>query len=223
MKTNYVAALAWLLASGALYSSSAMPYCAETITEVNVDQVTALGFSGQDLIDKAARENNLPWTWDYKNGSTSLTMTTGSFAQKARYIDSVAVYPDGVPDTRIICADRVEVDAWVNFSTDDGAFNEHWHTVLYDTDGTDCMPEIGDRCVPPGEEANFAYGFSRESLTGSFYKEVTVPADLTLDFYAHGTFSEGAVAAHVGGIAHGCGVDGNDACYAFYIYGGHSW
>lgn len=219
MKTSYLTAFSLMLASGAVFSERTTPYCAETIIQVDIDQVTDLGFSGRDLLNLSRPERTLDWAWEYKLGTTQLTLSAQSSSRTARYIDSVAVYPDGVSDVAIVCPNRVEVDAWVTFSTTDDAFNERWHTVLSDTDGTDCRPETGDLCLAPGHEATFTYGFSREGLNGSFYNEIVVPEDHTINFYAEGKFTVNAASANVFGQAYSCA---DDICNSYYVHGGRT-
>lgn len=208
-----------VLISSAGFSEGNMPYCAESVLEIGLNEQTDLGFSARDLLNLASGQKRLEWAWDYKEETTTLTMRVTSVARTARYIDAVAVYPDGAPEVAIVCPDRVEVDAWVDFATVDGASAERWSTTLFDTDGTDCMTETGDLCLAPGTEANFLYKFDRKRLNGSFYGDVPVPEDLTVDFYAHGTFRADSASANVYGQAYSCS---NDACYAYYIHGGHT-
>ncbi len=203
----------------AAFADGNMPYCAESVLPIGLDQTTDLGFSARDLLNLTNGTKELPWLWDYKDESTTLSVRVSSVARGARYIDSVAVYPDNAPEIEIICANRVEVDAWINFTTSDGAFNERWSTTIYDTDGTDCIPETGDLCLDPGSEANFLHKFDRQRLNGTFYGDVPVPEDLTVDFYAKGLFRANGFAANVFGHAYSCG---DDACYAYFIHGGHT-
>lgn len=218
MKKTCLAILLLILSASSV-SSVDMPYCADTVYEIDLDQTTSLGFSPRDLLNLAGGTKYIDWTWDYREGSTKLVIRTANTTQTARYIDSVAVYPNGAPEVHIICPDRVEVDAWVTFATDDGAFNERWYSTIYDTDGTDCMNETGDPCYEPGTEAVFNHQFARQNLTGEFYKEVAVPEEVTVDFYAEVKFRALTTRANVYGQAHSCN---DDVCYADYIHGGHT-
>ncbi len=204
MKTLLLAALALIFCAHSHVFASQMPYCQETMHEIDIDQSTDIGFAARDLINLSFNKVHQDWSWDYREGSTFLTFFARSVAKKARYVDSVAVYPDGAPDISIICAKRVEIDAWVNFATEDGAFSERWYTTLYDTDGTDCMPETGDPCLEPGTEANFIKPFHLQDLYGSFYEEIAVPDDITVDFYARGRFAQNLAMADVYGHAYSC-------------------
>lgn len=222
MKTFWFLALPLFVYTNTLIADSiAKPYCAETIIDVGVDEITPLGFSARDLIRHASGRHNLDWTWEYKpNTETNqLNLTVASAARTARFIDSVAVYPNGAAEVYIICADRVEVDAWVSFNTIGGEFDEHWFTTLFDTDGTDCMPEIGDLCLVPGSEAQFIHRFDHNTMRGTFYDDVVIPDDVTVDFYARGNFSNDAISVSVDGKAYSCS---NDACYAYFIHGGRT-
>jgi len=219
MKALLPTVLASLFCGYSQASIGDMPYCHETVHEIDLDQTTAIGFSARDLINLSKSKATADWSWDYRPGFTSLTLWARSVAKKARYIDSVAVYPDGAPDVSIICANRVEVDAWVTFATEDGALNERWYTTLYDTDGSDCLPETGDPCLPPGSEANFLHGFHLDHLHGNFYHEMAIPKDVTIDFYARGRLAQGLTMADVFGHAYACS-DSNGICHSYYVHGG---
>lgn len=220
MRKNQMLFLSIMVSCGILLADHhSIPFCAESVIEVDIDQSTDLGFSARDLLNLASGERELAWDWDYKEDATLLEIRSTSIASKARYIDSVAVYPDGAVEIGIICPDRLEVDAWISFATQDGGFSERWYTKIYDTDGTDCMPETGDPCLAPGTEAKFNYEFNRESLNGTFYSDVAVPEELTVDFSAEGRFTKDSAFAIVHGRAYSCS---DDACYAYYIHGGHT-
>jgi hypothetical protein len=195
-----------------------MPYCDEQVTEIDIGQSSALGFSGTDLVEIANQDHRLRWIWDYKVGTTWLHLTATSFADKARYIHSVPVYSDDGPDIIILCPDRLEVDAWIRFATDDGAFDETWFVTLYDTDGTDCIGETEEACPAPGSEANFDHGFDHESIDGHFYSDIEAPEE-DLDFYAHGAFRHESAQVDVIGQAYVCE---HDYCYSYYVHGGHT-
>lgn len=198
------------------FADANMPYCAESVVTVLLDEITELGFSARDLLDLTSRPRHALWSWDYKEDVTELSLRVASVARTARYIDSVAVYPEGAPDIAVICPDRVEVDAWVHFSTSDGAFAERWNTTIFATDGTDCHDA---KCKAPGTLARFSHQFSRDHLNGNFYGDVPVLENQTFRFFAEGSFSNDAFEANVFGQAYGCD---NDVCYSDYLRGGHS-
>lgn len=202
------------------FADGGLPYCAESVLEIDLDDNRDMGFSANDLLHLASGRHELDWVWDYKDGSTALSMFVRSVARTARFIDSVAVYPEGAnPDVGIVCTDRLEVDAWIDFVTADGAFSERWYTALYATDGTDCESRIDYICPMPGTFAKFYHGFDHKTINGTFYGDVPVPEDVSLNFYAQGTFYYGIASALVSGLSSSCT---NDICYADFIHGGHT-
>ncbi len=113
----------------------ASAYCEETRTAVALDEQTALGFSAQEVIDALvfAHETDL----DYADGTiAALTLDLIHDGGEARYVDSVAVYPEGDEEMdlgAILCEAYVEIDVTVDFVTDDGVFDESWELPLQAT------------------------------------------------------------------------------------------
>lgn len=109
------------------------PGCEETPTVVALDEVTALGFSAQDLLDLAQGQHDETFRWARDGSTTPMLLQVDFDAGEARYVDSVPVEDDanGVePDLAAICESRVEVDVMIAFSTDDGAFDEVFSAPL---------------------------------------------------------------------------------------------
>jgi len=111
------------------------PHCEDTPTVVALDEVTPLGFAASELA--AWAEGTHAETFVYaEGGSTPLTLAV-TVGPEARYVTSVAVYPDDgtQPAIGVECFDRVEVDLSVSLETDDGAFDEGFDTTLQSMDG----------------------------------------------------------------------------------------
>jgi len=138
-RLSFIAALGFAASSLALLSACPRndvegegPTCEDTATVIALDDETSLGFSASALVALAVTPS--PFATDFvyaRGGSTALTLGVQNPAE-ARFIDSVAVYPeDGVfPAIAIECHDRLEVDANATFVTADGAFNEVFAVVL---------------------------------------------------------------------------------------------
>ncbi len=110
-------------------------FCEETPTVITLDEVTALGFSAQEVIDAVV----FPYLTDleYADGSlAALSMYLVYDAGELRYVDSVAVYPEGDDQAElgaILCDPYVEIDITAAIATDDGIFDESWELPLVAT------------------------------------------------------------------------------------------
>lgn len=112
------------------------PSCVDTPTDVAMDEVTPLGFAAADVVPFAEGTHGVDFTYaDDGSTITTIVVTPGG---SARYVDSVADYPDtgAVPAIDILCESRVEIDATETFVTSDGAFDEAWDYVLSATGAT---------------------------------------------------------------------------------------
>ena len=107
-------------------------FCEETPTVTALDEVTALGFSAQEVIDALV----FPYLTDleYADGSlAALTIYLVYDAGEVRYVDSVAVYPEGEDQAElgaILCDPYIEIDITAAIATDDGVFDESWELPL---------------------------------------------------------------------------------------------
>jgi len=215
-------ALLLALAFGSMWcfsASSITPYCAESVREIEINDKRFLGFSGQDLLNIASLEQTLDWQWDYRFGYTTLNMKASARSNKARYIESVAVYPIGSEEIEVICADRIEVDVWLYFTTQDGAFLEVWESTLYDTDGTDSVT-VYPSSPFPGQEAHFTKTFYPENIRGAFYNDLKMPSNAEVSFLARGKFGADSSEASVSALTQEC--DGIQ-CYHYWLNAGHSY
>ena len=113
-----------------------MPYCEETRTEVGLDEVSPLGFSGAQVL--ALAEGEWTSTLVFDGGSeTPLAIGVTALDATAVHVDSEAVYPTGgeVADIAVICDDYVEVQVFSSFVSEDGSFDEAWSVPLRSFDG----------------------------------------------------------------------------------------
>lgn len=98
--------------------------CQDTKTDISADEETALGFSADDVL--AALDETYGVNLDYFDGtSTDLTVSFVA-GDDFRYVSSELVSSgDGAqPTIEIDCADRVEIDGQLIFTTADGVFDE---------------------------------------------------------------------------------------------------
>ncbi|MFH1468093.1 MAG: hypothetical protein ABIO70_27145 [Pseudomonadota bacterium] len=115
------------------------PHCEDTPTVITLEEATALGFSGADVLALAEgiRDETLTWTADESTTPVHVTVTYD--AGEVRFVDSEPVYPEGedgaIQDIAVVCDDRVEVDVTVTVVTDDGGFDEAWDVALASIDG----------------------------------------------------------------------------------------
>ncbi len=174
---------------------SAMPSCDDVSTAVELDEVTELGFSAQQLVDLAIVPS--PWyetlNWHH-GGYTSLTLSFEA-PTGAAFVESTAVYPEeGGADIGIVCADRVEVSVPLSFETVDGAFDESWDATLSSTDG---------------ETVDFRVDLDPNGLTGSYDITHDVHEDDwdEAELWVAGSFAEGDCRGDVAGQ-----VSGTDPC-----------
>lgn len=110
------------------------PTCVDTPTDVAMDEVTPLGFAAADVLPLAEGTHGAEFTYADDGATvTTIVVTPGG---TARYVDSVADYPDtgAVPAIDVLCESRVEIDATETFVTGDGAFDEAWDYVLSATE-----------------------------------------------------------------------------------------
>ena len=197
------------------------PYCSELISEIDIKDRSFIGFSGQDLLDIASVEKTLLWQWDYKIGNTLLNMKALGNPKKARYIESVAVYPiDYKENIEIKCYNRLEVDANLYFSTQDGEFAEEWPVVLYETNKPEGYDTYPPRHAPIGKEVHFSKAFDANNLQGSFYDDIKFSNAYILSFLAQGVFSADYAQALVNSFVMECDLL---SCYHYWLNAGHSY
>ncbi len=110
------------------------PYCEDTPTVLALDEVSELGFSGQDMLDLAEGTftEDLRYQLDPPLADTIVAVDVAYDAGEVRFIHSEAVYPETngpTNDIGVVCWDRMEVDVDVSLYTDDTLFAEDWDGV----------------------------------------------------------------------------------------------
>ena len=173
------------------------PYCEDSPTVITLEEATALGFSGADLLLLAEGEHTETLVWAETEATTPLAVGVSYDAGEVRYIDSVAVYPEGDGDTPAIgveCFARVEVDVTISLATEDGAFDESFDLALSSEDGV---------------HASAGLSFDHGDLAGSY--EFTLMDPSEYDDVSHSlrvTFDEAGCSGELTAQAEGC----DDAC-----------
>jgi hypothetical protein len=126
-------ALAPLVAGCPHLDEASGAYCEETTTVVTLDEQTVLGFSAQQVLDNLGGIQTAILEYDEGGGTTGLAIELLHDGGEARYVESVAVYPDNGNEmdlSAILCEARVDIDITATFVTDDGVFAESWELPL---------------------------------------------------------------------------------------------
>lgn len=100
------------------------PTCSKTVTDVSMDEVTAIGVAAATVVaDLPATEDATLVYADSARTPLALQYTPG---ESARFVDQEAVYPEGgaQTDIGIICDDYVAFDVDMTLTSDDGVFAE---------------------------------------------------------------------------------------------------
>ena len=120
-------------------SGMAMPSCEDTASPMTPDEESTFGLLGQDFLARIPAE--LDGIADVDGGTSAvLEMSVHVDVSTLRAVASEpAPIPPNVPVAMIAvyCSDRVEVDAQVEFFTEDGQLAEVLSVVLVATDGED--------------------------------------------------------------------------------------
>ncbi len=101
------------------------PSCEATETEVTLDEVTALGFAAQAIVDLADGEHLSTMVWQ-DDGSSGLTVTA-TLEGRVLFVDEEAVYPTGsgeAPAIGVVCEDYVAIEGTLRVATADGLLDE---------------------------------------------------------------------------------------------------
>ena len=170
--------------------------CLYTSTVVASDEVTALGFSGEEVqaATKGLRSETLIWSAD--ESSTELNFELSFEDGEVRLMEGEAAQGDtGVWEAVALeCEDYLELDATLSFATADGVFDE----VLWVTASADAA-----------DQTNLGITLDLDEVAGS-YLPSEIPSDATsaeLSIYATITAdsSEGRIGLNMSGS------DGNTA------------
>jgi hypothetical protein len=190
--------------AGPLDKDGELPYCEETPTVVDLDEVTELGFTAQDLLDLAVGTHDETFAWA-RGGTTPLTQEVTYDGGEARFVAREAVYPEGdgaQPAIGVICDDTVEVDVSMGFSTDDGAFAEVWELAL------DAVS---------ADTAQWNQPLDPDGLTGTYDMDddITEPDWDERSLWASGSFDATGSHGEVGGQVSGEEDCTGDTCAAW--------
>ncbi len=152
--------------------------CEETITTLGVDEVSALGFSAEEILLLAEKTHEE--TLAYVSGDTTdLTITIARDDGEIRFVDSEPKVDDTDGDLELAapyCQDRLEIDAGMDFVTADGQFAEHFDVTLRATNADEATVSV--RLDP----SSLAGGFVVEVPEGAEgYDEVEMSVDASFD------------------------------------------
>lgn len=179
------------------------PRCEDTRTVLAPEEVSALGFSANDLLPLT--EGDFSETLIYKDqSSTALLLSFTPDLSAVAFVDSEAVYPDtegaNTAVIGVICDDRLEVGGTLAFSTADGLFADVFTGVLSAMEAATASMSIDLM------EQDSAGTFEPESYPTDVYDSMNM--SLVATWNAGG--SNGAIS---GSTLHDEGCDG-DVCSA---------
>lgn len=114
------------------FSTSHATVCFEEKKQLPLQEVSELGFSGQDLLDTIVPgEQSENWEWEYKDGKTQVIVAVKKMADFARYVKKTASDKN---DPAISCLSYLEVDVRMDIKTADNTFNESFITTILKTE-----------------------------------------------------------------------------------------
>lgn len=119
--------------------------CTDTYTDLAIDEVSPMGFSADEVLAAIAgsRSETLQWS----DGShTSVTVEATYGGGLTRFVDSEPTPSDGGMENAAaaLCEDRVEIEAQVSVSTDDGLLNEIFDVMLGADESTSADFTVSD-------------------------------------------------------------------------------
>ena len=180
--------------SANLVDEASAPSCEDSPAVIAADDPTALGLSGQDLLELAGALTETELYWVDTAGTTALSLAL-SYGGETRWVDSTELPcsdPEDCPAIAASCEDRLEVDVTLGFQTADGAFDELWSTTLSSTDG---------------RTATFGLTIDPDALGGDWTPEALDPAQYEdFSISATGRFGDGGPSGSI--WAQGSGSDG---------------
>ncbi|XYI02744.1 hypothetical protein ACMHYB_24535 [Sorangium sp. So ce1128] len=188
--------------------------CDEEAEDIGADVASPLGFSARDVLSALSGERSAPLTWA-KGGSTTATLSLGELVS-ARFVRSQVAEgggPEGSgpgatePAIAVDCADHLQIDVPLAFSTEDGAFDESFAVTLR---------------AAQVDAAGFLHKIDLEALQGSYEVTEVDPADFKeVIVYLSGTLSSSAVHGTISGSAEshpvGSGPDGSVSAQPFNV------
>ncbi|WP_437947749.1 hypothetical protein WME98_44680 [Sorangium sp. So ce296] len=166
--------------------------CDEVKEDIGADDVSPLGFSARDALSALSGERSAPLAWS-QGGSTTATVAAGELVA-ARFVRSTVAKvadsgPGGAESTAIAvdCADHLQLDVPLAFSTEDGAFDESFAVTLR-------VPQVG--------AGRFFHRIDLDALQGSYEVTEVDPTDFREVFvYLSGELTGSAVSGTISGIA----------------------
>lgn len=105
-------------------------------TPLGADEVSALGFAPQALLDLAVGTHADTLAWAQLGTTTGVTLTVSHDGGAMELVDYEVVSEGGsggmepAIEPALFCADQVEIEVAVSLTTDDGAFAESWTVRL---------------------------------------------------------------------------------------------
>lgn len=150
--------VALLLSSGC---KTQYPYCQETVTVLDsLDTPTPAGVTAGEIFDIIAGERSAELEYTQPGGgavhveiepggegSTLLTLLSRQAHGEVRWVDAQEVYPTGpgpVAEIGVHCPNRIEIDAQLEFDSEDGVFAELFDVVVsVDMDEFEYSGELG--------------------------------------------------------------------------------
>ncbi|WP_433936533.1 hypothetical protein AB3662_17815 [Sorangium cellulosum] len=163
--------------------------CHEEAEAIAVDAETALGFSAQDVVTALSGERSAPLTWA-KGGSTTATLSLGEIVS-ASFVRSTTPPSSGSGGAEMAlavdCADHLQIEVPLAFSTEDGAFDETFTVKL--------------RALQVSS-ASFTHRFDLDALQGTYEVTEVDPAEFReVIVYLNGNLSSTAVDGVISGVA----------------------
>ncbi|WP_437971279.1 hypothetical protein WMF04_19150 [Sorangium sp. So ce260] len=183
--------------------------CDEEKEDIGADDVSPLGFSAREALSAVSGERSAPLTWA-KGGSTTVTVSVGELAA-ARFVRSTVASggPGGAEPALAAgdCADHLQIDVPLAFSTEDGAFDESFAVTLR-------IRQVGD--------VSFYHRIDLSALQGSYEVTEVDPAEFReVTVSLSGTLSSSAVSGEISGMAEnhpiGSGPEGSVSAQPFDV------
>lgn len=94
-------------------------------TELGMDELTELGFSGQGVLDNLAGEHSEDLEWANGNAASTLTVHISGNGG-ARWVDLEPPANGNEGGAALYCEDYLELDLAITVVSADGAFDESW-------------------------------------------------------------------------------------------------
>ncbi len=165
--------------------------CVDTPSDVTADEVTALGFSANDVLAAVGgtHETDLLWmasdlyaTHSLAGTVTPLTLTLADAVTAARYIDSQGGGCVGGDGPCLVCQPRAEIDVEFGIQSGDGALDETFSVTLV---------------VPSIDNSTFEVDVPAANLQGTYLEGVTPETGYSLTgLHLEGGFGVGFSGSH---------------------------